>query len=211
MRGFLLSIRIAEKCIILITMLTLQNKLYIQLAPDTQAITAIQNDVEGFSGRSIESEQLHLTVLHIGKLERLYDSVYKETDISKTAFLEEADALASELEILKAKYDENHIELNATEFDVFGANRSVLVLRFETTDTLNALHASGLDSVRKFLQKCGIRDMDDFIEKNDSLKHSLSYKPHIALKKAFEGKVPVMPNHLTVSLTFSIMSIEYDT
>ena len=171
-------------------MLTLSNKLYIQLEPsatDMHRLLTIQNQLLPTKAtRFVSPGALHLTIIHIGVLTKLVQSIQTKSVRSTSAIMGHIENFAHNAEALIKSYtDDVPFSLIPKEFDVFGRNNSSLVLTFYDSDALSLLHEKSLTLLKNLLTACDITSIDSFMRADPNLRYALDIKPHITLAKSF--------------------------
>ena len=171
-------------------MLTLSNKLYIQMEPsatDMHRLLTIQDQLPlQKTTRLISAGALHLTIIHIGVLSKLVQSIQSESVRSTNEIMGHIENFAHNAEALTKSYVEDvPFLLIPKEFDVFGRNNTSLVLTFYDSDALSLLHKKSLTLLKNLLTACGITSIDNFMRADPNLRYALDIKPHITLAKSF--------------------------
>jgi 2'-5' RNA ligase len=190
--------------------MTPETKLYVQLAPDHAGRRQLQELQQALTAddraRLIPAAKFHLTVLHIGKLQRLIDSIQQSVDISALEILRRAKTFADELRALVAQVAGNDFHLHYHGTQQFGEHRDVLVCQFYPTPELCQLHHLSLDLLHNFLIEIGIQDTKYFIEQDFSLRNSLNLNPHVTLAKKSASKNRSLP---PLVMRFTTMDVVY--
>lgn len=191
-------------------MISLKTKLYVQLEPTAksrQTLAAIQrNAMFKKAERPVKESELHLTIIHIGTVERLVSAIRTSAPQSSSGILDTIELLVNQLEAVVDTYRSHIYPLAISGYDTFGSHRSVPVVRFEKTDEIAQLHANCLNVLRNFIINRGISDPDLFMAQDANLTHALSLHPHVALAKHYSGNLTI-PYH--GQLYFKIMPIVY--
>lgn len=130
------------------------------------------------------AHELHLTLLHIGKLDEMYAELRAAgADLSFAAFEAEADTfIRTVMPLLPAQ-----TAVRAERCSHFGPKRTALVLRVRVDDVLRAAHAASLVQLQKFLGACLPSKSSDFMRGNHNLRYALEFKPHITLLRSVAG------------------------
>jgi hypothetical protein len=164
-------------------MVNLSTKAYVQLIPSFDSIIellSLQRSIPGLH-LVIKPSSFHLTVLHIGKAERLYDEIKTFSDIDKDSFLMNFETLILKLESLIFPYKKFKFQLVSDSAVLFGSTKEIVVLLLEPSAELITIHSESLLLYTMFLNYCGIQDADAFIKASRVLAHSSVLTPHVTL------------------------------
>lgn len=193
-------------------MLSLSQKVYVQLAPDESAIKdllSLQSNIDP-SARRVSQQELHLTVIHIGLLSRVYTSITDSFALSEKQFIENAETLVSKLEQLRASVQTTTYRFERPSIALFGPHESSLVLTYTPDDNACRLYKESYTILSNFLSNCGIDDVDVFMRNDKNLRHAISFNPHVTLAKGADPNSRDMFIKKSVCHQFSIMPIVYD-
>lgn len=172
-------------------MQSLDERLYIELIPSSESCKIIQkfaNNLSDFvTGRTVDSSNWHVTLLHFGVPEHVYYDIQRDLpNVSKSTFRE-----ALERYIVVAR---DHLPeptaLQPTKVDLFGVRQNVAVLNFEPNDLLRSSHNQALKDVKLFLNECGLTDPETFMKGSINFKWALELKPHITLFRSVKKLIP---------------------
>jgi hypothetical protein len=164
-------------------MVNLSTKAYVQLIPSFDSINellSLQRSTPRLHS-VIKPSSFHLTVLHIGKAERLYDEIKTFSDIDKDSFLMNFETLILKLESLILPYREFEFQLVSDSSILFGSTKEIVVLSLKPNAELIKIHSESLLLYTMFLNDCGIQDVDEFIKASRVLAHSSVLTPHVTL------------------------------
>ena len=199
--------------------MTPQSKLYVQMRPDQtglDSLLALQRVLPTAApARLVRSGDIHLTVIHICILHKLCASMLPYTTISKTTLLERVTALAQALETVVRRYGNAGFSLQPTGLAGFGANQSTLVMTFDTSTELQALHTESLQLLQNWFKAQGIADVSAFMAQDDNLQHALSLRPHVSFARLISADradiVSAIQTDVTTPLTFNLMPVVYQS
>lgn len=190
-------------------MFTPETKLYVQLGltdQDVGEIAALQRRLSiKIDCNPVSRDQLHLTILHIGKLSRLVQSMDGFSISTADEIMVRAELLHQHLQDVVKKYAE--FTLNTLDLALFGKTNTTLVLRYAPVPALQALHLESLNELKIFFHDCGIRDVDAFMRQDENLHRALSISPHVSLARNVTG--PLRNISLPISTRFTMMKIVY--
>jgi 2'-5' RNA ligase len=189
--------------------ITEHSKLYVQLRPDTASIEqllSLQGQLPPTAARLVSEPSLHMTIIHIGIVERLITSLQNEIPLDIATILATVEKLSKQLEQLTAQFSEHTFTLDSAGFELFGMNHATLVLTFTPSNELIALHKSSLDILKNFLLACGIKNPEVFMQSDYNLQNALTLRPHVTLAKTFEGTLPSMAS---LQARFNLMPVVY--
>lgn len=189
-------------------------KLYVQLRPDDDGIKQlqlVQASLQPPVGKSIglvKASTMHLTVLHIGAVDRLLDSMADFTDLSRNKVVTYIDELATDLESVVNDTEGAAYTLQPTGYQRFGASGSTYVISLQSTPELDNLYDKSLAVLKEFFVTCGIADVEAFMSADSNLKYALSLRPHVTVAKGYVGQDSTTE---LKPITFSIMPVRYDS
>lgn len=168
---------------------TLDSRLYVELVPDDTSralLNGIRFELEKqVRGRFITPLKWHVTVIHFGKVQDVYNDVIAvKPSLDQNTFLDALNTYAKR----SANVLPESLSLTTLSYDLFGDQKSVLVLRLNETEELIKAHAVALEHLLSFFKDCGIDDHINFMENNHNFKHALDIKPHITMIR----KVPAI-------------------
>ncbi len=194
--------------------MTPETKIFVQLAPDSRGIeTLAQLRPYGDpSARLIRETKFHLTVLHIGKLQRIIDAVaaYRHSQATSTAIaaeiLAQATIFVQEAQMLLTSYRDLDFQLHTGGTLLLGPQENALAAMFKETPELQLLHRQSLALLRDFLGGCGISQVDTFMAADANLRYAAGLNPHVTLAK---GRIE--PSCFeSVSVNFQLMPLVYE-
>ena len=190
-------------------MLDLSSKIYVQLAPDKPSLAALQALQTRLpltsKSRVVPASELHLTILHIGLVERLFIAMRRHTVVDDSALLAHVSQLVMNLRSSLIDYSKI-IDLRPTGIAYFGSKQNTLVMTLEATPELTVLHHRTLQALQQCFLDCGIINSDIFMRSDNNLVNALTLRPHVTLTKAYEHPVNLpLPN----TVSFRVMDIVY--
>lgn len=182
-------------------------RLYVQLQPDEagrEALAGVQQTLPSQStGRLIGKAELHLTLIHFGVANDVYQSVSHMSGVDRNAF---SEALAAYVTEAEAWLPKNDVTLQHTGFELYGAKKNALAATFKATDELREQHAKQLDVLRRFFKRMDLTNPDEFMQSDPNFQHALTLNPHVTLYKGFSGE---LPNIEIGDIAFSSMNVVY--
>lgn len=181
-------------------------KVYAQLCPDLAGVDellAIKNLSKLPCDGWVESEELHMTLIHFGKTETMFQAIASQTEVKRARFDAALEVLVNRFDQELRSYD---VLLAFRDLALFGQAHKTLVARFYPSDELIAKHATLYGYVEEFLRDCGIENPQWFSRRNRALQYSHELAPHVTLCKSFTGAVPSPTLH---PIYFQAMPIEY--
>ncbi|MBI3889032.1 hypothetical protein HY312_00435 [Candidatus Saccharibacteria bacterium] len=191
-------------------MITPHQKIYVQLQPSASAIQMLINTQAALTHqktmRTVSSSKLHLTVLHIGLVQNLIDSISQHTGSTPDFIIGQIDIFITELSAIMQPYESKQFKLSTLESANFGTKNTILVIKFKPTTELEELYASCLQTTTKLLERCGITSPISFMEHDRNLKYALSIKPHVTIAKSYTGARIKPPD---TEMEFSLMPLLY--
>jgi hypothetical protein len=164
-------------------------KLYVQLQPDDAGIEhllSVQKTLGG-DARPVRKGSLHLTILHIGLVSKLTDSLRPYTTVPDADILRALDSLVDRLSGSITTLGFSGCSLRPIGYDFFGASGSTYVVRYENPAALCSLHAACLGHLREFITEAGVSDVQAYMEQDTNLHYALTLKPHVALARSYHG------------------------
>ena len=167
-------------------------KLYVQLSPDDTGVLLLQSIQDHLdkatTRRLVPSRSMHLTVLHIGLVSRLLDSLRPYSDTPDDTILVALDNLVETWTYTIRELHFDAVDLTILSSDLFGVTNATLVLRLSGHPSLSELHTRCLQDFIYFLERLGINDPVACMAADDNLKHGLSLVPHISIAKGYSGQ-----------------------
>ena len=173
----------------------LESKIYIQLQP-TQKSTAVllsyQKSLNNPTSRSVivPPHALHLTVIHIGKVSRIIESVRVASDMDDEKIIRNIQTLVTQLQAITKLHEDKPFTLPPTHFSHLGRANNALVIEYEATPQLKQLHETSLGILKNFIASCGVTDVEAFMENDKNFKYALVLRPHITIAKGHTGSLP---------------------
>jgi hypothetical protein len=187
-------------------MMTTDTKLFVQLQPDEYALEYFKLLQESLSlqptSRPVKTAALHMTVLHIGLVERLLEPL----PISTTKGLQLCRLMLDELQAVVRSSRLHRVQLVPVSGELLGVSGGSLVVLLEPTAELLALHRHSLTVLQRFIQACGVTDVEQYMLADYNLRYALTLKPHVTIVKNYHSTPPDIPSG---QLGFTIMPLEY--
>lgn len=183
-------------------------KLYVQLEPDQAGkilLQSIQTSLHD-AHRLVPTNSLHLTVIHIGLVSKLLESIKPHTHMSDSKILQSLDVLVSKLYEAIAAINFKTCTLQPDGYDFFGAQRTTYVVRFKKTLLLENFYTACLKELEYFLSEIGISNPKTFMADDTNLKYAISLEPHVAVAQSYHGEGS---NHALRPIEFSLMPLIY--
>ena len=166
-------------------------RIYAQLRPsdsDVADIQVIQNNLTyQEQGRLIGSDELHLTLIHFGKSDEVYQTINQHSDVHRERYDE---LLTDYIAKTKAVMLHETLSLDFDTYDLFGPKKKTLVLKFMPSETLSQLHTKLFALLLDFFEKLTIPEPLDFMANDPNFKHALTCEPHVTLYKGYVGELP---------------------
>lgn len=171
-------------------------RLYAQMRPDDASLAHLLALLGSVSSagphglRPVPRSQLHLTLIHFGKVRDVYRVIRSATGISLAAYEEALEGYIGRTEALLPPAS---FRLQPVHLSGFGANGRTLVVEYAPTPELSALHAALLAELEDFLAGCGIEDTAGFMAGDPNFMFAPTLRPHITLARGYTGPPPVLP------------------
>lgn len=172
-------------------------RLYAQLRPDPESLThlmKLQQDLaalpeinDGGRPRWVSERQLHLTLIHFGKVRDVYAVVSVATGIAREDY---EVLLADYVAETEAAMPGQPVVLEPAVLSRFGRHGRTLVLEYFPSAALMQSHAAAFAALAAFLRRCGIADVEAFTAADPNFMFASRLRPHITLSRAFAGVLP---------------------
>lgn len=172
-------------------------RLYAQLRPDAgslEPVLALQQslaalpEVNGSGGpRWIPERQIHLTLIHFGKVRDVYAAVSAAGGISWDEY---EDRLEDYVAATEAAMPREPILLEPAVLSRFGRHGRTLVLEYFPSSALLLAHERAYAALEDFLRSCGIADASTFTAADPNFMFASGLRPHITLARGFGGTLP---------------------
>lgn len=172
-------------------------RLYAQLRPDPESLaqlTQLQQDLaalpeinDGGRPRWMSERQMHLTLIHFGKVRDVYAVVSVATGITWDAYEELLVGYVAETE---AAMPRQPVVLEPAVLSRFGRHGRTLVLEYFPSAVLMQAHAAAFAALETFLSRCGIGEVEAFTAADPNFMFASRLRPHITLSRAFAGTLP---------------------
>lgn len=174
-------------------------RLYAQLRPDPESLTqltGLQRDLavlpevnDGGRPRWVPERQMHLTLIHFGKVRDVYAVVSVATGIGREDYEKLLVDYVAETE---AAMPRRPVVLEPAVLSRFGRQGRTLVLEYFPSAVLMQAHAAALAALEVFLRRCGIADVAAFTAADPNFMFASRLRPHITLSHAFAGTLPAL-------------------
>ncbi|MCC3291528.1 2'-5' RNA ligase family protein [Arthrobacter sp. zg-Y1110] len=180
-------------------------RLYAQMQPDGPSLAHLLSLQESLPAgtRLVPRKQLHLTLIHFGKVLDVHRAVNAQTGISRSAY---EQLLAGYVARTEALLPAVSFRLGPVGFAGFGTRGSTLVVEYLPTPDLALLHRDLYRELVGFLGAAGIRDTAAFIAGDPNFIHAGTLRPHISLARGFAGALPSLQLE---SVTLQPMPVVY--
>lgn len=172
-------------------------RLYAQLRPDAgslehlltlqESLAARPEVNDGGRPRWISERQLHLTLIHFGKVRDVYAVVSAASDISWNEY---EGLLAGYVAETEAAMPLQSIRLEPAVMSRFGRHGLTLVVEYFPSSVLLQSHARAYAALEGFLHSCGIEDTNAFTAADPNFMFASRLRPHITLARGFAGTLP---------------------
>ncbi|MBP3035940.1 hypothetical protein J2M53_06685 [Arthrobacter sp. zg-ZUI100] len=172
-------------------------RLYAQLRPDPpslarllrlqQALGALPEINDGGSPRWVPARQMHLTLIHFGKVRDVHAVVAAATGISAAEYEE---LLACYVAQTEAEMPRHPVVLEPAVLSRFGRHGRTLVLEYFPSPELKESHAAAYAALETFLRRAGISDVPAFTAGDPNFMFASRLRPHITLARGFAGTLP---------------------
>ena len=174
-------------------------RLYAQMQPNAASLAHLLSLQAALppGARLVPHRQLHLTLIHFGKVLDVYRILAAATGIALPAY---EDQLTGYIARTEALLPADSFRLDPLGFAGFGARGRTLVIEYLPTPELASLHADLCAELVRFLAACGIADTAEFMAGDPNFMHAAVLRPHITLARSYAGTLPDVPP-VPVSLT----------
>ena len=172
-------------------------RLYAQLRPDADSLEQVKrlqqslaehpgvND--GGRPRWIPERQIHLTLIHFGKVRDVYAAVSAAAEVSWDTYEE---LLADYVRETEAAMPRQPVVLEPAVLSRFGRHGRTLVLEYFPSSALMSAHERAYGVLVDFLHSCGIEDAAAFTAADPNFMFASGLRPHITLARGFAGTLP---------------------
>ncbi|MCQ1956297.1 2'-5' RNA ligase family protein [Arthrobacter sp. zg-Y826] len=180
-------------------------RLYAQMQPDGPSLAHLLSLQQALPDgtRLVPRPQLHLTLIHFGKVLDVHRAINAQTGISRSAY---EQLLAEYIARTEALLPAVSFRLEPAGFAGFGTRGSTLVVEYVPTPELALLHRELYGALVGFLGAAGIRDPAAFMAGDPNFMHAGTLRPHISLARGFAGALPSLP---LKSVTLQPMPVVY--
>ena len=184
-------------------------RLYFQYAPDSSSIKElVQIQKQALkanpNARPMPLDKLHLTLLHIGIIQEVYEEIRSVND--NLPWDEFNDTLIKAIDGTQQTLP-TEVDVSTSNIMMLGAHHDVLAVGLSTTEELKAAHGNAYQHLISFLSSCGIEHPVAFIHGSRNLRYSLNLIPHITLLRAARRAVDLSLEHIT--LRVSLLPVVY--
>ncbi|RYF29659.1 MAG: hypothetical protein EOO17_00525 [Chloroflexi bacterium] len=191
--------------------LTNKSKLYVQLQPDQETIQwlqRLQSQLDPVAS-AISMDQLHMTIIHFGKIQKLIDSVSSRLKTSEADLLEYTSQLVQAWRMRLESIEDIPIIMKSTTHSLFGANHSTYVVEFDAAELAMQLHSECLLDLKAYFRTIGITDPTMFMQQDFNFQYALGLRPHVTIAKHYSGSVPPALLNTPIIASFRTMKIVY--
>ena len=184
-------------------------RLYAQMQPDGPSLAHLLSLQESLPAgtRLVPRRQLHLTLIHFGKVRDVYAVVAAATGISAAEYEE---LLACYVAQTEAGMPVRPVVLEPAVLSRFGRHGRTLVLEYFPSAVLMQSHAAAFAALQKFLRGCGIEDVEAFTAADPNFMFASRLRPHITLSRGFAGTLPA-PVHAASPEVFHLESVRLES
>lgn len=183
-------------------------RIYSQFKPDDEGIARLLEAQRKLSdperGRLMPKDEIHMTMIHFGKVEDVYARLRQTSEFSRETFDAAVNTLIDDM---RASMNGSSFTLRHTGFERFGKNGKIIVATFETNDELNEFHGRQLEYLVTLLKNCGVPDPTAYMKNDHNFVNALTMRPHVTLKKGHEHRD--LPNANMGMITFIPMNVVY--
>lgn len=159
-------------------------RLYVQLRPtpySLEHLVALQSTFMQ-SGRLVNPAKIHLTIIHFGIVSEVLDSLPGDTRSKTESF---ANYVSSTQEIIEKMPEA--FTLKPKTLELFGDHNTTLVVTYEPTEKLLRFHELCLQSLKVFLDRSGVENVEEWMINDRNFTHARTIRPHITLVKNYSG------------------------
>ena len=180
-------------------------RLYAQMQPDGPSLAHLLSLQESLPAgtRLVPRRQLHLTLIHFGKVLDVHRAVSRQSGISLPDYEE---LLTGYIARTEAMLPAVPFRLEPAGFAGFGGRGSTLVVEYLATPELDALHRKLYGELVDFLEAAGIADTAAFMAHDSNFMFASALRPHISLARGYTGALPSLPLE---SVTLQPMPVVY--
>jgi hypothetical protein len=186
-------------------------KLYVQLRPDEEGMLLLRSAQQALYQERrcdlVKIAAIHMTVLHIGAVGCLIDSMKCATSMDCAEISRRIHPLIEELEKGIAIAGDASYTLMSSGYDHFGTHGFTYVVTFKPTLKLQDLYERSLAALKTFFASCDIVDVDDFMANDANLKYALTLRPHVTIAKGCKGDGA---SGTLQQMTFTCMPVLYE-
>ena len=191
-------------------MLSGDHRIYLQYKPTTDSLAYLlewQKSAikENPQARPVQSDRLHLTVIHVGIIQDVYRELSAHLPqldwITYTSALHE---FITQSQSLLPK----QVSVEPKGFAMFGHNSSVLAIALTPDTQLEQAHARSLEQLKLFFKTCGMEFPVPFMQGSPNFRYALTLRPHISLLKAARHRPPALQD-VPNTLQLEAMPIHY--
>ena len=150
---------------------------------------ALRHPARARAPRPVPRRQLHLTLIHFGKVLDVHRVISTVTGISLPAY---EKLLPGYIARTEALLPGTSFRLQPVGAAGFGAHGRTLVVEYEPAPELTALHSALLQELESFLGECGITDTGAFMAQDANFMYARTLRPHITLVRGYTGPVPAL-------------------
>lgn len=169
-------------------------RVYAQLKPDQaglEHLLSVQSALPPQErGYAVSARQLHLTLIHFGKVFEIYDRL--QTAVPDVTYETYETNLKAYIAGSEAAMPQHSITLRPSGFALFGNSHATLVVTYDTNQELLEAHQAQYWLLVSFLKKCGLEDPEGFMKKDVNFMFAQEPKPHITLYKNYGSALPTL-------------------
>lgn len=164
-------------------------RLYAQMRPDQEGLEHLESLQRSLPAgtRLLPRRQLHLTLIHFGKVLDVFRVVSAAGGVGLDDYRE---LLAGYIRSTEELLPERNFVVQPLGVAGFGNSGRTLVAEYAPAADLARLHARLYRVLRDFLAACGIADVDGFMAADPNFMFASSLRPHITLARGYTGPQP---------------------
>lgn len=169
-------------------------RLYAQMRPDADSLkhlVELQKSLpRQLKGRAVPARQIHMTLIHFGKIHDVYQIISSQNQISFEQYIHHLQIYIKETQAILPK---DPVRIEPVGFALFGQRGGTLVVEYDAPTIIYEIHSELVNVLKRFLKRCEIEDVDAFMANDINFTHAPILRPHITLYKGYKGSLPNLP------------------
>lgn len=166
-------------------------RLYAQMKPDDDGVSHLA-DVQRqlpkqARGRAVSLKQLHMTLIHFGKVYDVYEILQQKTGISYDEYAIRLKYYIQQTNILLPT---GPAIIQPKGFARYGQRGGTLVIEYDVPTWIIEAHGKLVGVLRQFFDSCGVKNIDEFMTEDINFMHASELKAHITIYKGYTGSLP---------------------